>query len=340
MAWMLYLHCSRLNIVSLLGTFFSLAALADCSFVSVFPGIAVSEGEDEVSLVTRLGFITFEHPDHGTCYWYNEGGNAEDQIRDYWDFLGSDWTVARILGGAGAAGGILFLMFSLSMCCSSHFLAVRLFMSFLLWLVLTLFQCMTFLVFSSDICTENECEFSRSAGWSVGAAACFSLSGFCHVLMRDYPGRRPVQSTPAAPKPVPVLEEQAPLDEEAVPAQENEEDAEEDPIENKEDVEEESVEKDEQVVVAADDEEIVVKDEAPGGVTEEEVIVDEEDPELPPASEEPQASDAVEEAKRTETFVDEAEVEESAMEEAAPEDEKSTQEEIASPENTEATNEP
>jgi hypothetical protein len=311
----------------------------------------VSEGEDEEALVTRLGFITFEHPD-GTCYWYDEGGNAEDQIRDYWDFLGSDWTVARIMGGVGAAGGILFFMFSLSMCCSSHFLAVRRFMSFLLWVVLTLFQCLTFLVFSSDICTENECQISRSAGWSIGSAVCFALSGLCHILMRDYPGRPPVESTPAATaKPLPAVQEQAPVDEEAVPAQEDEEGVEEETMENEEPFVEETAENNDgdEEVDDDDDEEIVAEDEAP----EDEVIADEEDPESPPTDDVEEVVEstetAVEEAadpespptsEEPQTVVEEAQVEEPAMEKTVPEEGNTAQEEVVAPVDMETTNEP
>jgi len=314
-----------------MGTCFSLAALGDCSFVSVSPGIMVTEGNDENSLVKRLGFITFGRPD-GTCYWYEDGDNADDQIRDYWDFLGGDWTAARILGGVSAASGMLFFLFSISMCCSSHFLGVRLFMAFLVWVVLALFQCMTFMVFSSDICTENECKFSRSAGWSVAAAACFCLSGFCHVIMRDYPG--PIKVTPPPPretKAVPAIQEQAPVDEEAVPVEENND---EEAIENKEAVEsEEGIENKEEI--AGNNEETPVE------VAEKEVIVDEGDPELAPTSEEPQALAAVEEVEPTEPAVQKSEVEEVTKKEGARSREaETTQTEVATPEDEEVTNAP
>jgi hypothetical protein len=38
------------------------------------------------------------------------------------------------------------------------------------------------------MCDDSSCKFSRSAGWSVGAAACFFVSGLFHILMQNYPG--------------------------------------------------------------------------------------------------------------------------------------------------------
>lgn len=194
----------------------SLATLGDCSFVAITPGVSVTGDEDEDFLVKALGLVTYAKP-NGTCYWYNSGGSPpEDQILDYFDFLGSNWRVARIMGAIGAAGGFLFTLFSISLCCSSHALAVRFFSAFLLNVVLTLFQCLTFLAFTSEICQENECKFSRTAGWCVGAAACFSASGLCFVLMQDYPGKLAVtqqHQSDQSPKPVPPCSEQAPVDE-------------------------------------------------------------------------------------------------------------------------------
>lgn len=246
-----------------LGFFFSLAALGDCSFVSVSPVISlVLESESEMSLATGLGFIFFERPD-GNCNWYNEGVDAESQITDYWEFLGSDWAVARALGGVGATGGFIFFLFSLLMCCSSCFLALRVFTAFLLLVALTLCQCMTFMVFSSDVCTENECQFSRAAGWSVGAAACYSLSGFCHVLMRDYPGQgRHVPIKPVAQKSITNKQEQPPTDEEQARSVEGN-----GVIESDESAENEQS-------VEADDNQIAVHDDPPEGVVEEVIVAD------------------------------------------------------------------
>jgi hypothetical protein len=172
-----------------MGVLLSLATLGDCSFVWLDPGIEVSETD---SVVIRLGFATFQRP-NGACYWYEYADNPNDQVEEYFDFLGSDWRLARIFGAVAGCGGLLYFLFSLSLCCSSHLRAIRLFSAFFLCVALTLFQLMTFLVFTSDICSDSKCELSRSAGWSIGAASCYFTSGLLHLFMENYPGRDRVE---------------------------------------------------------------------------------------------------------------------------------------------------
>lgn len=198
----------------------SFAALGDCNFVTVNPGIDVSGRPDGNVLVKALGLVSFEHPD-GTCYWYNDGGDIEEQILAYFDWLGEDWEMARLMGCVGAAGGVIFFLLSIMLCCSSHFLGIRFFLACLLGVGLPLFQSLTFLAFMSDVCQDRECGFSRSAGWSVGAAVCFMGSGLCYSFMSDYPGRlRTTKSKTAAPKPMLMREEKAPAGKRVMPIEE------------------------------------------------------------------------------------------------------------------------
>lgn len=199
------------------GTTFSLAALGDCSFVTVRVGIDVSGRPGGNVLVESLGLVSFENPD-GNCYWYNGGGDPFEQMMDYFDFLGGKWQVARIIGAVGVAGGIHLFLSSICLCCFSHSLAVRLFRAIFLSVMLPLSQCLTFLVFTSDLCQERGCRFSRSAGWSLGAIVCFMGSGFCYVFMNDYPGKRSLkastqeaQNARQSPNLVPPVEHQAPI---------------------------------------------------------------------------------------------------------------------------------
>lgn len=146
-------------------------------------------GIDDDLLVRRIGLITFERPG-GNCYWYQDGDDPKGQFRNYVEFLDDDWHLARIFAIMATTCGCFLLMITLTMCCSSHCMAVRSFSTIMLGVVLPVYQSLTFLVFTSELCKDQECTFSRSSGWSVGAATCYLGSGFCHVIMKDYPGEK------------------------------------------------------------------------------------------------------------------------------------------------------
>jgi hypothetical protein len=105
----------------------------------------------------------------GECFW------NERYDKDVWDFyydnLGSDWN---------------------SGFWSPPPRTVQYLVAALLIPILMTFQFATFLVLGSDFCDENNCEFGRSAGLSVGVAGglCFFFSSLLFVLMKDYPGVR------------------------------------------------------------------------------------------------------------------------------------------------------
>jgi hypothetical protein len=61
-------------------------------------------------------------------------------------------------------------------------------MAFVLSVLLTIFQGLTFLVYASDLCEEYDCDFSRSSGFSVAALCCWFLAGLCFLIMSDFPG--------------------------------------------------------------------------------------------------------------------------------------------------------
>lgn len=196
------------------GTMFSVAALGDCSLVTVDPGISVTQSNVNDLLVERIGLLTFAVPGKSTCYWYGDGNDPESQLQEYFNYLGDDWYILRIFAAVGASGGAFFFLYALSMCCSSHVMALRAFVAFMLCIALTLFQCLIFLVFTSDLCSEHECTFSRSSGWNIGAALCYFASGVCFLLMSDYPVRQFVKdiqgsfSTSKAPiAPVPPVDQ-------------------------------------------------------------------------------------------------------------------------------------
>lgn len=180
------------------GTMLSVSAFGDCSLVTLDPGISVTQNNVADLLVDRVGLLTFASPGMSTCYWYDDGNDPENQLQEYFNYLGDDWYLLRIFAAVGASGGAFFLLYTLSMCCSSHVKALRTIVAFMLCVALTLFQCLIFLVFTSDLCSEHECTFSRSSGWNVGAALCYFASGVCYLLMKDYPGRQVVKEIPGS----------------------------------------------------------------------------------------------------------------------------------------------
>ena len=125
-----------------------------------------------------------------SCYWYNEGNNPEDQVQKYFDLLGSDWRTSRVFGGISASLSFYYFCYLLSYICSSQVRGVRYFNIFFSAIVLTGFQGLTFLVFTSKVCEENGCTFSRAAGFSVAAMTCSVIAGLSFFLSKDSPGER------------------------------------------------------------------------------------------------------------------------------------------------------
>ena len=168
--------------------------MRDCAFVSLpKPFQPGWHDEDAVILPEfgRAGFFTFQQWWDGQCYRYdNESfGDATEQRQYYFEILGSDWESGRILAPVVAGLGLLTLMYSLSYCCSVQWRSIR--YTFGIWLsvVMTISQSMTFKVFGSDFCAENQCSMGRSAGFSIIAVLCYFAAGVCFFLSWDSPGR-------------------------------------------------------------------------------------------------------------------------------------------------------
>jgi len=203
----------------LAGFVFSLAAFGDCSFAAVDDGSGDSSAgggnrnnnvadwlfrNDNATIdtsgyaLTGAGMITFEVNDK--CYWYNRnyfpslGGGPSvyvstgDQIERYMELTGSDFHVGRIFAGIAVVAGFLLYLYSTAFCCSTQIKAARYMMTFLLSVVLTIFQGMSFLVLNTQFCRDYSCNFGRSAGFAVGALLCYFFAGLSFALTTDYPG--------------------------------------------------------------------------------------------------------------------------------------------------------
>jgi hypothetical protein len=139
----------------------------------------------------KFGFITFEDSFGGRCYWYDDDGpSPQDQIEQYWDFLGTDFQLSRIFAAIAAGGGWLQFFYSVTFCCSSQVRSIRYFQFFLVSIVLTLFQGLSLVIFSGDFCQEHDCVFGRAAGFACAACGCYFVAGIMYCIMSDYPGAR------------------------------------------------------------------------------------------------------------------------------------------------------
>jgi len=182
-----------------------MATLMDCQFATIdnnaffsnpwgYPGSALGAKQG-------VGFYTFEGID-GTCYYYTmhrsdelitDDGVANAIFANYIDFLGNSWTTARVFGILAACVGWLTWLYMLSYSCSSQYKPVRYVVVVVLSVVLVVFQGITFAVLGTDWCSLYNCEFSRSAGFSIGALLCFFFGGISFAFTKDYPGADPAQ---------------------------------------------------------------------------------------------------------------------------------------------------
>lgn len=177
---------------TLIGAILSLATLGDCSFASIDTvTFDLSGGEGGLSKESRgVGFITFQTTD-GHCYWYNENssnGPNSYQLQAYWNMLGAEWETGMILTWVCAVFSWYFFLYTISFCCSAQIKCCRYLNGFCLSVVLVILQACTFIAYTSEFCDKYNCSFSRTAGYSIGAIACYIIAGIAFFLSSDYPG--------------------------------------------------------------------------------------------------------------------------------------------------------
>lgn len=177
-----------------IGAVLSLATLGDCAFAEIDRQVTIdliadsSDGTYNLSKDVRgVGFITFETID-GHCYWYGEGAFANTQLEAYWDVLGDQWMIGMGLTWFCAIFAWYYFLYTLSFCCSSQVKCCRYFNGFCLAVILVAAQSATFIAYNSKFCSENNCSFARTSWYSVGAVACYLISGISFFLSKDYPG--------------------------------------------------------------------------------------------------------------------------------------------------------
>jgi hypothetical protein len=69
----------------------------------------------------------------------------------------------------------------------AHLRPARYLVSAFCFLILVVFQSVTFAVITSDFCDDADCNVGRGAGFSIAAVFCFFFSGLLFLVMRDRP---------------------------------------------------------------------------------------------------------------------------------------------------------
>jgi hypothetical protein len=187
------------------GMFLSAATLGDCSFVTTrqvqFPaslGIPVVYEDPNNPIIRRgVGFFFWELHDSGKCSWeLFDTALPESVLEEIWkwyfdEVLDSQWDVARILAGIAWFLAFVTWWIILFATCMSYARPFRYVIAFILIVAVTTLQCCSYIVFRSDICSDNiagGCEMGRGAWYSFGAVLSYFIAACCFISMKDYPG--------------------------------------------------------------------------------------------------------------------------------------------------------
>jgi hypothetical protein len=203
-----------------MGAIFSIESMVDCRFVdatieNIIEDRHVPLPEDLESYLPTdkprgLGFFFWEL-ENGECSWDLEEDFTESLYNDYVDFLGGDWRAPRGMGTTASSLSVAIWIWVLVFTCVAHQRPVRYLVSALCFLILVVFQSVTFAVITSDFCDDADCDLGRGAGFSIAAVLCFSFSGLLFLVMRDHPGNAEpaVAAAPAATAKGAVTHEEA-----------------------------------------------------------------------------------------------------------------------------------
>lgn len=193
----------------------TLVAAADCRFIDgpsdwiddfsiqyLFNDTIPDNVENNNSTTRGLGFFAWEIMD-GTCsFGYYPGfdhetvqGGEEIYIDSsvfelyYTVLVGTDWERARTMAGITAIVSLFVLIWMFSLSCMANKRRYRAVLSFLLTIVLPLFQSLSFLVFRTKFCHDHECQLSDESWRAIGAAIVYFFAGvlLC-VGTTNFPG--------------------------------------------------------------------------------------------------------------------------------------------------------
>lgn len=200
------------------GLCLSVATIGDCSLVILEEPIRVQLNSSAIS--DSIGMVSFRDMDTGRCfYWWQDytvenlvdieinmdfgfvsdqetttktiEGSGEQLVHHLLDVLGNDWFVPMGFFAAATGMALLFVVYSISYCCSTQVKACRFFTGVLVAVFLPLFQGLgTLLLFKSEWCDIQGCSLGRSTIFSIVAAILFLLSGVFFFIMENWPGQK------------------------------------------------------------------------------------------------------------------------------------------------------
>ena len=217
------------QLLTLVAFISTLAAAIDCRFVNgplevidaftieyLFNNSVPEDVRANNATSRGVGFFAWEVMD-GSCsydfytgknYW--NATNPEEEMNNddigvfdlyYTQLVGTDWMVPRTMAGISVFLAFIVLIWMFCFSCVAHKRRYRVILSFLLMIVLPLFQSLTFLVFRTDFCDVHDCHVTSGSYHAMAATITYCFVG---VLLcfgtTNFPGN-PYSSTPKGQRP-------------------------------------------------------------------------------------------------------------------------------------------
>jgi hypothetical protein len=189
------------QVLTLVSFVFILDAASDCDFVRV-PASAIDPfstqyllsinktipEEDLTKNATErgLGLFAWESLD-GSC----ASGGKRDKPKNerFIDLVGTDWKAPQVMAIISAALSAIAVLWMMSFTCVATKRRYRAMLSFLLILVLPLFQSLTFLVLRTDFCEDNDCELAAHGHSIIVAIVTSAVAGILLCVgTTNFPG--------------------------------------------------------------------------------------------------------------------------------------------------------
>lgn len=157
------------------------------ALVALYPEIVNGLSQSDDKPLLGVGFYSFERANN-RCYWYLDKTVDNTGILQVYvnDILGDTWSMGRAVASTTPALTFFVLLYMMSYSCSAQPRPFRYATGIALSVVLVILQGLTLSVHGSAWCTENQCQFARASGFSVGAMVCFFLAGICFFFTSDY----------------------------------------------------------------------------------------------------------------------------------------------------------
>jgi hypothetical protein len=183
-----------------------LGAAMDCHFVvgpaSVIDVFSVQHLQNINKTITEddllnnatergLGFFSWESLDGScaSCDGHKKTGGTNTTTVTFSDLVGTNWEATQVMAIISVVLSVIAVMWMLSFSCVASKRAYRAMLSFLLIVVIPLFQSLSFLVLRTDFCEANDCQLG---GGGQRVIAAIPLSFAAGILLcvgtTNFPG--------------------------------------------------------------------------------------------------------------------------------------------------------